>query len=166
METLPLSYIKLEEKDGSGHLLPEVRERVVGEISDYIRKTGRVNYRFLSEKLGLNQRTVRDIVSDLTEEWRTEDQFSAQLEIMWMENLMREIEIHPEEFTPQRIALVSFKIGIFDKVRSLKKLMTPGVAVHNEVIDYHIFGQLKPKTLEALAKYRKDKEVQQNSENK
>ena len=165
METLPLSYIKLEEKDGSGHLLPEVRERVMGEISDYIRKTGRVNYSFLSEKLDLNQRTIRDIVSDLTEEWRIEDQFSIQLEIAWLESLMREIEIHPEEFTPQRITLVTLKTGIFDKVRSLKNLMTPGGSVPKEVIDYHIFGQLKPKTLEALAKYRKDKEAQGNSEN-
>ena len=118
------------------------------EIGDYIRKTGRVNYSFLSEKLGLNQRTVRDIVSDLTEEWRTEDQFSIQLEIAWLENLMREMEIHPEEFTPQRTSLIAFEIGIFDKVRNLKNLMTPGVMVPKEVMNYHIFGQLKPKTLE------------------
>ena len=154
----------MEEKDGSGHLLPEVRERVMGEISDYIRKTGRVNYSFLSEKLGLNQRTVRDIVSDITEEWRIEDQFSIQLEIMWLENLMREVEIHPEEFTPQRIALISLKTGIFDKVRNLKNLMTPGIAVHKEVIDYHIFGQLKPATLEALARKWPKPENQQEAQ--
>ena len=152
MTDLILSYTKPEEKDGSGHLLPDVRERVMGEIDDYIRKTGRVNYSFLSEKLGLNKLTIRTIVSDLIEEWRIEDQFSIQLEIAWLENLMREIEIHPEEFTPHRIALIAFKIGIFDKVHSLKKLTTPGIQVHQEIIDYHVFGQLKTKTLEALAK--------------
>ena len=81
METLPLSYTKPEEKDGSGHILPEVRERVMGEVSDYVRKTGRMNYSFLSEKLGLNKMTIRSIMSDLTKEWRIEDQFSIQLDI-------------------------------------------------------------------------------------
>lgn len=162
METLPLSYTKPEEKDGSGHLLPEVRERVMREINDYIRKTGHVNYSFLSEKLGLNKLTVRSIVSDLTEEWRIGDQFSIQLEIAWLENLMREIEEHPDDFTPKRISLITFKIGIFDKIHNLKNLTSPGFKVP-ELIDYHIFGQLKPKTLEALAKYRKEQEVQVNS---
>ena len=36
METLPLSYTKPEEKDESGHLLLEIRKRVMGEINKKI----------------------------------------------------------------------------------------------------------------------------------
>ena len=147
-----LSYTKSEEKDGSGHLLPEVRARVMGEIENYIRNTGYINYSFLSEKLGLTKLTVRSIVSEITEEWKKYNSFDIHFEIQWLKHLLVEIEEQPDKFDSKKIALIAFKIGIYDKINGLKRLMTSdnSVSFIKEEINFNIFKQVKPKTLELL----------------
>ena len=156
METLPLSYTKPEEKNGSGHLLPDVRDRVMGEIENYVRKTGHMNYSFLSEKFGLSKLTIRGIIAEMVEEWKKYNSYDVYFEIQWLRNLIREIEEKPETFTPQRTALINFKIGIYDKIHGLNRLMASdnSISFVKEEVNYNVFGELKPKTLEALRKMK------------
>src|SRR3989344_31013 len=116
MKDLILSYTKPEEKDGSGHLLPEVRQRVMGEIENYIKNTGYINYSFLSEKLGLNKLTIRGIVSEIVENWKEYNSFDVDLQIQWLKNLLIETEEQPDKFDSKKIDLITFKIGIYDKI--------------------------------------------------
>ncbi len=170
MENFNLTYTKPGERDDGGRLLPEVRERVMGEIESYVRKTGRLNYSFLSEKLGLNKLTIRGIISEMVEEWKKYHSLNVYIEIQWLENLMEEIEEKPETFTPQRMTLINLKIGIYDKVHGLNKLMSSdnSISFVKEEVNFNIFGQLKPKTLEFMRQQRESQnrqEPQQNSEN-
>ena len=160
METLPLSYTKPEEKDGSGHLLPDVRDRVMEEIENYIKNSGYINYSFLSEKLGLNKLTVRDLVSETVEKWRGEDTSKVEYQIKWFENLLVEMNEHPDNFDSKRIAMIGLRTGIIDKINGLKKLITPGTSISlvKEEINNNVFNvwpwPLKPKTIEALRKMK------------
>ena len=159
MENLSLTYTKPEERDDGGRLLPEVRERVMREIENHIRDTGHINYSFLSEKLGLTKLTIRSMVSEITEEWKKYNSFDVELEIRWLQNLLVEIEEQPEKFDSKKIALIAFKIGIYDKINGLKRLMTSdnSVSFIKEEINFNIFNQVKPKTLELL---RQKQEIQ------
>ena len=160
MTDLTLSYTKPEEKDGSGHLLPDVRDRVLGEIENFIKSKGYVNYRFLSEKLGLNKLTVRNLVSEAVENWRNEDTNKTEFQIKWFEGLLEEIEEHPENFDSKRITLIALKTGIIDKINGLKKLLTSGIPIsmNKEEISFNVFYPLKSKTLEALTKRKLEAE--------
>ena len=160
MTDLTLSYIKPEEKNGSGHLLPDVRDRVMGEIENFIKSKGYVNYRFLSEKLGLNKLTVRNLVSEVVENWRNEDTSKTEFQMKWFEGLLEEIEEHPENFDSKRITLIALKTGIIDKINGLKKLLTPGIPISmiKEEVNFNVFWPLKPRTLEALAKIREERQ--------
>lgn len=169
MENLNLTYTKPGERDDGGRLLPEVRERVMGEIENYVRKTGRLNYSFLSEKLGLSKLTIRGIIAEMVEEWKKYNYLRVYLEIQWLENLMEEIEEKPESFTPQRMTLINLKIGMYDKIHGLNKLMSTdnSISFIKEEVNFNIFGQIKPKTLEALRQreLEKQQETQGNSKN-
>ena len=163
MENLSLTYTKPEERDDGGRLLPEVRERVMGEIENYIKDTGHINYSFLSEKLGLTKLTIRSIVSEITEEWKKYNSFDVELEIRWLQNLLVEVEEQPEEFDSKKIALIAFKVGIYDKINGLKRLMTSdnSVSFIKEEINFNIFNQVKPKTLELLRQKQESQNQQE-----
>ena len=170
MENLSLTYTNPGERDDGGRLLPDVRERVMGEIENYIRKSGYINYSFLSEKLGLSKLTIRGIIAEMVEEWKKYNSYDVYFEIQWLRNLIREIEQKPETFTPQRTALINFKIGIYDKIHGLNRLMASdnSISFVKEEVNYNVFGELKPKTMEALRKMKElqnQQEVQGNSEN-
>lgn len=163
MENSNLTYTKEGERNEGGRLLPDVRERVVREIESYIRKTGHMNYSFLSEKLGLNLLTIRSLVSEIVENWKEYNSFDVELEIQWLKNLLIEIEEQPDKFDSKKIELIAFKIGIYDKINGLKKLITPGASISmiKEEISFNLFPNPKPKTLEML---RQQKESQNQQE--
>ena len=163
MDNLSLTYTKPEERDDGGRLLPEVRERVMREIENYIKDTGHINYSFLSEKLGLTKLTIRSIVSEITEEWKKYNSFDIHLEIQWLKHLLVEIEEQPNKFDSKKIALIAFKIGIYDKINGLKRLMTSdnSVSFIKEEINFNIFNQVKPKTLELLRQKQESQNQQE-----
>lgn len=157
-----ITGIKPEDRNGDGSLNLEAREKAMSEVELYLRKAGYVNISEISRLLGLARRHTKALVLEVINRWNEEHQDQIAAQIMWYENLLLEIDEHSECFDSKRIALIAFKTGLIDKINGLQKLITreASISITREEINFSLFSQLKPKTLELLSKSQQEPENQ------
>ena len=148
-----ITGIKPEDRNGDGSLLPEARERALSEIESYIKRLGYVNISDLSRRLGLARQHTKAIVLEVINQWREDGVDPILIRIKWYEELLQELDDHPETFTPEYIGMLGLKSGIMDKIETLSRFEYPGSStrlVQNNLINLNLWGEIKPKTLEAM----------------
>lgn len=148
-----ITLLKIEDSDKNenGNLTIVAKDRIKEELDVYIKKMGTMNYYRMAKQLGLNRITVISLVNELIDDWTKSGDMEIALQAEWYKQIIEDVELHPEFFTPQRVVLIAFKAGIIDRLNSLNRILKPGAYEDDEKINFNFFGQIKPKTLAALA---------------
>jgi hypothetical protein len=151
---IALTKIEDSDKDEKGNLTVVAREKIKEDLDVYIKRLGTMNYYRMAKQLGLNRMTVIGLVNELVDDWSKTGDIEMALQVEWYKQILEDIELHPEYFTPQRVTLIAFKAGIIDRLNAINKIIRPGAYEDEEKINFNVFGQIKPKTLAALAARR------------
>lgn len=77
-EIQALVPIEDADKDPGGRLLPEVRDRVIKQVEDYINEKKKVNVSEISRALKVSWITAESFVTEIAERWRREDAYKIQ----------------------------------------------------------------------------------------
>ncbi|MGB7957223.1 MAG: hypothetical protein WCF77_00045 [Minisyncoccia bacterium] len=118
-----ISVVKIAEYDraGDGNLTPDAREKAKSAVVEFIREAGRVNVSELARYLGISRPTTRVIVDEVLAELRAEMEDQTVVIHQWCEDIVKNIDTHPEQFDRNTIARVRLKISFLDKMRTLRK---------------------------------------------
>jgi hypothetical protein len=141
------------EKDGSGKLLPGVKEKIKEGIAAYISYCGCINVRRISRALCVNYTTAKEIIDEVVDEWRESDIDQIHAQIAWVEDQLEQIEVEKKKPSPvmSYSEYINLKTTLMNQLNDLRKLANPGSDNDNEeMVAFHLFGKVKKKTADAM----------------
>jgi hypothetical protein len=147
-----------------GHqILPEVREDIKKQISRYITACGCVRILKIAEALDVNYLTARELVNEVLDKWKENDIEPINAQIKWVEEQLEIIESKKDTKTitdnegKSTIQLgmpyaeyISLKTTLMKQLNDLRMLADGSSADKNEVLAFHLFGKIKPKTIQSI----------------
>lgn len=115
--------IREEDRNKLGQMLPEIREKALESLAEYIKARGYVNINEISRKINLARQTVEIMVGEIVDEWAKDEAYQLNAQLKWYEKQLNEVDEHPETFgvkTPREA--IQIKASIFKEMNALRSL--------------------------------------------
>jgi|WetSurMetagenome_2_1015567.scaffolds.fasta_scaffold91642_2 hypothetical protein len=109
------------DKLSDGNIKPEVRERILITLREYLEDTGRANISEISKMLKLSRHTTKNLISEILAEWHEEIQDQTLIHSKWIESVLRDIDQNPDTLSKEKITVVKLKSFLLSKFNALQK---------------------------------------------
>lgn len=121
--TISLTKIEKEDRTADGNLTTAARERTLQSIRRHLKHAGYANISEIAALLGLSHPTARNLIREVVQEWRTDEEDETVVQIQWYRSLLRELQEYPENFDKNALAVLKFQTALMAKVHGLQKLL-------------------------------------------
>lgn len=142
-----LSLIKIGQNDrtADGNLLPEIRERLMNSIKNYLRRSGYLNVSEIAMATGLSRQTISKLVDGIVREWQADAEEQIVVQEKWHESVLKDIDQNPETFTKEKIVIIKLKSAFLTKINSLHKLSQRNIS--KGLVGIYMLGAKAPEKI-------------------